>query len=214
MATPHRHVTQRSRRRAALAGSLFTALLLMVPRAHAAPPVPSNPAISPSSASIRKAYGGCFNDNTVAVLDTGTHWVLSDIPVPLAPPGLVITPEGRKVYVSRIEVGPTPHGLAISRDGRQVLVSGFGVNQAILAESDVRDLGPGVLGRVDHGHEEDFSGLSHLSGHDRGRDNGGYYCGAVTERTGGGVQVPTSTVMVGISAAVSRISGAVITANS
>src|SRR4029450_10778487 len=66
----------------------------------------------------------------------------------------VVTPDGRKVYVSSdgastvsvidtatdrvvgsIEGGANPHGLAISPDGRQVLVSGFGTNQAIIIDT-------------------------------------------------------------------------------
>src|SRR5262249_29878430 len=90
--------------------------------------------------------------NAVAVLDTASNKVLGTIPVPTGPHGLVVTPDGRKVYVSSdgastvsvidtatdkvtssIEVGATPHGLAISPDGRQVLVSGCGSSQAAIA---------------------------------------------------------------------------------
>ena len=85
-----------------------------------------------------KAYVGLFKDNAVAVVDTGTNRVLRSIPIPAGPHGLVVTPDGRKVYVSSdgastvsvidtatdrvvgsIEVGPTPHGLAISPDGSE-----------------------------------------------------------------------------------------------
>ena len=136
-----RYVTQRSRWRAAFAGGLLAALLLMAPGAWAAQPAP-------------KAYVGLFKDNAVAVLETGSNRVLRTIPVPPGPHGIAITPDGRKVYVSsdgastvnvidtttdrvvgRIEVGPMPHGLAIAPDGRQVLVSGFGTNQAILIDT-------------------------------------------------------------------------------
>jgi YVTN family beta-propeller protein len=90
-----------------------------------------------------KAYVGLFKDNAVAVVDTGTNRVLRTITIPAGPHGLVVTRDGRKVYVSSdgastvsvidtatdrvvgsIEVGPTPHGLAIAPDGSKVLVSG------------------------------------------------------------------------------------------
>src|SRR5262245_40889238 len=68
---------------------------------------------------------------------------------PEGPHGLVMTPDGRKVYVSSdgaatvsvidtasdhvvasVDVGTDPHGLAISGDASRVLVSGWGSNQA------------------------------------------------------------------------------------
>jgi YVTN family beta-propeller protein len=101
-----------------------------------------------------KAYIGLFKDNAVAVMDTSENRVIGTIAVPLGPHGLVVTPDGRKVYVSsdgastvsvidtatdrvvsQIEVGANPHGLAMSRDGRSVLVSGFGTNQAVLIDT-------------------------------------------------------------------------------
>jgi YVTN family beta-propeller protein len=101
-----------------------------------------------------KAYVGLFSDNAVAVIDTGTNRVLSTIALPAGPHGLVISPDGRRVYassdgastvsvistvtdrvVSSIEVGKSPHGLAISRDGRQVLVAVFGTNQVVAIDT-------------------------------------------------------------------------------
>jgi YVTN family beta-propeller protein len=106
------------------------------------------------AAAAPKAYVGLFKDNAIAVLDTGTNRVQGTIPVPQGPHGIVITPDGRKVYVSSdgasavsvidtqtdkvvrsIEVGANPHGLAISSDGREVLVSAFGTNQALLIDT-------------------------------------------------------------------------------
>jgi YVTN family beta-propeller protein len=94
-----------------------------------------------------KAYIGLFGDDSVAVLDTSSNQVLSTIPVPPGPHGVVITPDDKRVYVSSdgastvsvidtstdsvtdtIEVGQTPHGLAITPDGSSVLVAGFGTN--------------------------------------------------------------------------------------
>lgn len=109
------------------------------------------PAAAPSAA---KAYVGIFNDNTVAVIDTGTNRVLSTIPIPPGPHGLVMSPDGRRVYassdgasavsvistvtdrvVSTIEVGKAPHGLAISPDGRLVLVAVFGTSQVAMIDT-------------------------------------------------------------------------------
>jgi len=106
------------------------------------------------AAAAPKAYVGLFKDNAIAVLDTGTNRVQGTIPVPQGPHGIVITPDGRKVYVSSdgastvsvidtqtdkivrsIEVGPNPHGLAIAPDGRQVLVGAFGTNQVLLIDT-------------------------------------------------------------------------------
>src|SRR5262252_5468818 len=79
------------------------------------------------AAAAPKAYVGLFKDNAIAVLDTGGNRVQGTIPVPQGPHGIVITPDGRKVYVSSdgastvsvidtqtdtvvksIEMGPTP----------------------------------------------------------------------------------------------------------
>jgi YVTN family beta-propeller protein len=114
-------------------------------------------------AGAAKAYVGLFKDNAVAVLDTRTRQVLRTIPVPAGPHGLVITPDGAKVFVSSdgastvtvidtatdtivdaIDVGQTPHGLAISSDGREVLVAGFGTNQAELLDTSTDQ----IVGRV------------------------------------------------------------------
>ena len=52
------------------------------------------------AAAAPKAYIGLFKDNAIAVLDTSTNRVQGTIPVPQGPHGIVITPDGRKVYVS------------------------------------------------------------------------------------------------------------------
>jgi YVTN family beta-propeller protein len=113
---------------------------------------------SPTSAAMMhpapKAYVGVFNDNAIAVIDTATNRVLTTIPVPVGPHGLVISPDGLRVYassdgastvsiistvtdrvVSSIEVGKAPHGLAISRDGRQVLAAVFGTSQVVAIDT-------------------------------------------------------------------------------
>jgi len=102
-----------------------------------------------TAAGAPKAYVGLFKDDAVAVIDTVQNKVLTTISVAKGPHGLVMTPDGRKVYVSSdgatsvsvidtasdhvatsIDVGANPHGLAISGDGSRVLVSGWGSNQA------------------------------------------------------------------------------------
>ena len=101
-----------------------------------------------------KAYVGLFKDDAVAVIDTAQNKVLGTIAVPKGPHGLVVTPDGRKVYVSSdgastvsvidtatdrvvatIDVGANPHGLAVSGDGSRVLVSGWGSNRALVIDT-------------------------------------------------------------------------------
>src|SRR5438128_2253359 len=107
-----------------------------------------------SAAGAPKAYVGLFKDDAVAVIDTAQNKVLSTIAVPKGPHGLVVTPDGRKVYVSSdgastvsvidtaadrvvasIDVGANPHGLAISGSGSRVLVSGWGSNRALVIDT-------------------------------------------------------------------------------
>jgi len=107
-----------------------------------------------SAAGAPKAYVGLFKDDAVAVIDTAQNKVLSTIAVPKGPHGLVVTPDGRKVYVSSdgastvsvidtaadrvvasIDVGANPHGLAISGAGSRVLVSGWGSNRALVIDT-------------------------------------------------------------------------------
>ena len=107
-----------------------------------------------SAAGAPKAYVGLFRDDAVAVIDTAQNKVLSTITVPKGPHGLVVTPDGRKVYVSSdgastvsvidtatdrvvasIDVGANPHGLAISGAGSRVLVSGWGSNRALVIDT-------------------------------------------------------------------------------
>src|SRR3989475_6099792 len=107
-----------------------------------------------SAAGAPKAYVGLFKDDAVAVIDTAQNRVLNTIPVPKGPHGLVVTPDGRKVYVSSdgastvsvidtatdrvvasIDVGANPHGLAVSGDGSRVLVLGWGSNRALVIDT-------------------------------------------------------------------------------
>ena len=136
-------------RRLALATCLLGATLSIVASAASAPPATASPA-----STAGKAYVGVFKDDAVAVFDTTTNRVLRTIPVPKGPHGLVMTPDGRKVYVSSdgastvsiidtitdlvvssIDVGPNPHGLTISPAGRKLLVMAFGANQAMVIDT-------------------------------------------------------------------------------
>jgi len=104
--------------------------------------------VAHSNGKAPKAYVGLFGDNSVAVLDTSSNHVLKTIPIPAGPHGLVMTPDGKRVYASSdgdssvsvidtstdeviasINVGSTPHGLAITPDGSRVLVAGYGTNK-------------------------------------------------------------------------------------
>ncbi len=102
---------------------------------------------TPAAAAMRgapKAYVGLFNDNAVAVIDTGTNRVLTTIPIPAGPHGLVISPDGLRVYASSdgdstvsisIDVGKAPHGMAINRSGSLVLVAVFGASQVAMIDT-------------------------------------------------------------------------------
>ncbi len=110
-----------------------------------------------ASAAGPKAYVGLFKDNAVAVLDTGTDRLLTTIPIPPGPHGLVMAPDGSAVYASSdgdttvsvidtaqdvvtasIPVGPSPHGLAMTPDGRTVLAAVFGASQVVSIDTATR----------------------------------------------------------------------------
>jgi YVTN family beta-propeller protein len=102
----------------------------------------------------RKAYIGLFGDSAIAVLDVDNGLVVKTVPVS-APDGLIITPDGKKVFVSSgdtgsvkvlatdsdtisasIDVGAKPAGLAITPDGRLVVASVGGADQAVIIDAD------------------------------------------------------------------------------
>jgi len=79
-----------------------------------------------------KAYVGNFKDNTVSAIDTSAGAVVATIPVAAGPHGMVISPDGRRLFVSsdgsslisvidtvvdrvtgKVEVGKSPHGVAL-----------------------------------------------------------------------------------------------------
>jgi len=110
-------------------------------------------AVGCSGGQNPKAYVGLFGDKAIAVLDTVTQKVLKTMAV-TAPDGMVITPDGKKLYVSStdsgvveviatandtiissINVGAMPAGLSITPDGKQVIVSVGGANQAAVIDT-------------------------------------------------------------------------------
>ncbi|SEF26736.1 plastocyanin/azurin family copper-binding protein [Variovorax sp. NFACC27] len=89
-----------------------------------------------------KAYVGNFKDSTVSVIDTASERVVATLPVAAGPDGIVLTPDGRTVFVSgssaaavseidaasdrvtrSVDVGKGPQGLAMTADGKWLLVA-------------------------------------------------------------------------------------------
>jgi YVTN family beta-propeller protein len=140
--SPRGRIGMTRRRGALLAATILAlaALILFYGRGLVPGVYPQTPA--------PKAYVGLFKDNAVAVLDSRTNRVVTTIPIPTGPHGLVATLDGRRVYASSdgastvsvidtatdtvtasIDVGQAPHGLAITPDGEYVLVAVFGSNK-------------------------------------------------------------------------------------
>jgi len=95
-----------------------------------------------------KAYIGLYGNNTIGVLDTATGHVLRSIKVPAGPEGVIVTPDGRRVYVSSedatqlsvidtatdkviktLDLGRSPEGMALSRDAKTLLVAMFDIGK-------------------------------------------------------------------------------------
>jgi YVTN family beta-propeller protein len=104
-----------------------------------------------------KAYVGEFKSGTVGVLDTRENKITKHISVPRGVHGIVILPDGSRVFVSSdessvisvidaatdevigsIPTGKQPHGLAVGRGGMFVYACVFGDNQVL--EIDPRSL--------------------------------------------------------------------------
>jgi YVTN family beta-propeller protein len=104
-------------------------------------------------ATGRKAYIGLFGDGAVGVLDVENKRVIKTVPVS-APDGLIITPDGKKVFVSStdtgtvkvldttsdsvsasIDVGAKPAGLAITPDGSLVVAAVGGADEAVIIDA-------------------------------------------------------------------------------
>jgi YVTN family beta-propeller protein len=114
-----------------------------------APPPPRD---MPGEPVGRKAYIGLFGDSAIAVLDVDHEAVVKTIPV-TAPDGLIVTPDGEKVFVSStdtgmvkviatdtdevtasIDVGAKPAGLAITPDGKLLVVAVGGADEAVIVD--------------------------------------------------------------------------------
>ena len=112
------------------------------------------PLAGAAAAADAKAYVGNFKDNTVSVIDTGRAAVTSVIPVAAGPHGMVLSPDGRTLYVSgdgssqvsvidtasdrvvrTLEVGRNPHGLNLSRDGRRLFVAVYGEDRVAVIDA-------------------------------------------------------------------------------
>jgi YVTN family beta-propeller protein len=113
----------------------------------------SAPVVSGSGATGRKAYIGLYGDGAVGVLDIDSKRVMTTIPVS-APDGLIITPDGKKVFVSStdtgtvkvidtttdtiaasIDVGAKPAGIAITPDGHLVIAAVGGADEAVIIDA-------------------------------------------------------------------------------
>lgn len=98
-----------------------------------------------------RVYVSNDGDGTVSVIDSGTNTLITTIPVGQFPRGVVVSPEGTRLYVSNftdccsvnpgtvsvidtatyaviatIPVGNNPTGIAITPDGSHVYVSNYG----------------------------------------------------------------------------------------
>lgn len=105
------------------------------------------------STSDRKAYIGLYGDGAIGVLDLDSQRVVKTIPVS-APDGIVITPDGKKVFVSSgdsgsvkvldtasdtiaasIDVGAKPAGLTITPDGSLVVAAVGGADEVVIIDA-------------------------------------------------------------------------------
>jgi YVTN family beta-propeller protein len=133
----------------AMIGGLLTSLFALAACSQMVQPT--------STSAAAKAYVGNFKDNTVSVIDTAAGKVVATVPVAAGPHGMVVSPDGKMVYVSgdggstvnvidtasgrvadTIEVGKTPHGLAMKSDGRLLLVAVYGEDRIALVDTSTR----------------------------------------------------------------------------
>jgi len=97
-----------------------------------------------------KAYVAEFGNSSVAVINSENNQVLKHISLPKGVHGLIVLPDGSRVFVSSdessvisvidtskdevigtIPTGKAPHGLIASRDGQHVFAAIFGDNQIL-----------------------------------------------------------------------------------
>lgn len=119
--------------------------------------MPSDPVDTPAAPAPTttgpKGYIGLFGDGTIGVLDIDAKKIVKTIPV-TAPDGLLVSPDGTKVYVSStdsgtvkviatdkdelsrsIDVGSKPAGLAITPDGSLLVVAVGGADEAVIVDT-------------------------------------------------------------------------------
>jgi len=101
-----------------------------------------------------KIYVGNFADNTVSAIDAAAGKVVATIPVVTGPHGIVISPDGRTVYVTgdgssalsvidtasdsvvkTVDVGKAPNGAALTADGKTLLVTVYGEDRLALVDT-------------------------------------------------------------------------------
>jgi YVTN family beta-propeller protein len=117
-------------------------------------------ALAGTAVADPKAYVGNFKDNTVSVVDTTRAAVVATIAVADGPHGMLLSPDGKTLYVSgdgssqlsvvdtasdrvmrTLTVGRTPHGLAQTPDGRRLLVAVYGEDRvAVIDTGDGREV--------------------------------------------------------------------------
>lgn len=100
--------------------------------------------------SAPKAYVAEFGNSSVAVINSENNQILKHISLPKGVHGLIVLPDGSRVFVSSdesnvisvidtakdevvgtIPTGKAPHGLIASRDGQHIFASIFGDNQIL-----------------------------------------------------------------------------------
>jgi YVTN family beta-propeller protein len=114
-------------------------------------------------------------DDTVSLVDTTSNTVSSTIPVGKSPQGIVVTPDGAKVYVvnglgnsltvlntatkqavTTIPVGSEPQAIALAPDGKTAYVTNFNDNSISVVNTDTDT----ELGRVDLGKKKGPNGIA------------------------------------------------------
>src|SRR5882757_2088976 len=135
---------------------------------------PTAAALSPSGRQLYVSSIGIYQggNGTVSVIDTVSNTVTASIVVARAPHGLVVTPDGRRIYVTNSSVGETgnsvsvidtasntvtatipvgrlPGGVAISPDGRFAYVPSINDgNMSVISTATNIVLGTILVGRA------------------------------------------------------------------
>jgi 40-residue YVTN family beta-propeller repeat/40-residue YVTN family beta-propeller repeat len=106
------------------------------------------------AAANPNAYVGNFKDNTVSAIDIAKGEVVATIPVEAGPHGMILSTDGRWLYVSSdgsssvnvidtntnkvsslINVGKSPQGLSLSPDGKYLLVCVNGDDKIVYVDT-------------------------------------------------------------------------------